>query len=57
MIKKLEQEILVLEEEIDWLEEHYSSDEEDDNYYDNLEYEIECYKKKISRNKHHLKQL
>ena len=57
MIKKLEEEILECEEQIDWLKEHYSSDEEEDNYYDNLDYEIECYNKKISINKHHLKQL
>ena len=57
MIKKLEEEILECEEQIDWLKEHYSSDEEEDNYHDDIDYEIEFYKKKISRNKHHLKQL
>ena len=49
MIKKLEEEILECEQQIDWLKEHYSSDEEEDNYYDNLDYEIECYENKIER--------
>ena len=48
MIKKLEEEILECEEQIDWLKEHYSSDEEQDNYHDDIDYEIEFYKKKIS---------
>jgi hypothetical protein len=56
-LEKLKEEILECEQQIDWLKEHYSSDEEEDNYYDNLDYEIECYENKISGNKQVLKQL